>query len=171
MFEKLKEFDWERIGDIEEGRKKLGSSMPVALYRLMQYTINDVLVSRYGAKECADMMREAGYLAGHAFAKNILNLRAEFDAFASELQEVLKKFLIGILRIEKINPSYSDITLTISEDLDCSGLPVTDETTCIYDEGFITGIFKAYTGNFYVVREIDCWSSGDRVCRFSIKLK
>jgi hypothetical protein len=57
----------------------------------------------------------------------------------------------------------------VSEDLDCSGLPVTDETVCDYDEGFLMGILKEYSGKDYSVKEIDCWSSGDRVCRFEIK--
>ena len=46
-------------------------------------------------------------------------------------------------------------------------LPVTNETVCNYDEGFIAGILEAYTGKKYDVREVDCWASGDRVCRFS----
>jgi predicted hydrocarbon binding protein len=52
------------------------------------------------------------------------------------------------------------------EDLDCSGLPITNETICNYDEGFIAGILNAYTGKTYEVRELDCWANGDRVCRF-----
>jgi predicted hydrocarbon binding protein len=57
--------------------------------------------------------------------------------------------------------------LTVGQDLDCSGLPVTNETVCNYDEGFIAGILEAYTGKKYEVREVDCWANGDRVCRFN----
>jgi predicted hydrocarbon binding protein len=56
--------------------------------------------------------------------------------------------------------------LTVGQDLDCSGLPMTNETVCFYDEGFIAGILETYTGKKYDVREIDCWANGDRVCRF-----
>jgi len=56
--------------------------------------------------------------------------------------------------------------MTVGEDLDCSGLPITGETICHYDEGFIAGILKAYTKQNYVVREVDCWSTGARICRF-----
>ena len=58
--------------------------------------------------------------------------------------------------------------VTVSEDLDCSGLPITGETVCDYDEGFIEGIFETYTGKKFQVKEIDCWSTGDRTCRFTI---
>ena len=54
----------------------------------------------------------------------------------------------------------------MGEDLDCSGIPVTNETVCIYDEGFFSGILGAYTGKQYDVREIDCWANGNRICRF-----
>ena len=54
----------------------------------------------------------------------------------------------------------------MSEDVDCSGLPVTGKAVCNYDEGFIAGILKVYTDKDYLVEEIDCWSTGARVCRF-----
>ncbi|MDR1184579.1 MAG: 4-vinyl reductase, partial [Coriobacteriales bacterium] len=59
-----------------------------------------------------------------------------------------------------------NLVLTVGQDLDCSGLPMTNETVCFYDEGFIAGILETYTGKKYDVREIDCWANGDRVCRF-----
>ncbi|MDR0671731.1 MAG: hypothetical protein LBF64_05400 [Oscillospiraceae bacterium] len=30
----------------------------------------------------------------------------------------------------------------------------------------MSGILEIYTGQKYDVREVDCWASGDRVCRF-----
>ena len=63
-----------------------------------------------------------------------------------------------------------EFTLTIAEDLDCSGLPVSSETVCNYDEGFIKGILEAYTKREFSVTEINCWANGDRVCRFKIDL-
>jgi len=90
----------------------------------------------------------------------------DFDSFISHLQEALKLLKIGILRMEHFNPENGEIILTVAEDLDCSGLPITNESVCVYDEGFITGILELYTGKKYVVRETDCWATGDRVCRF-----
>jgi predicted hydrocarbon binding protein len=78
----------------------------------------------------------------------------------------LRELKIGILRVESVNEKTGEIFLTVGEDLDCSGLPITGENVCTYDEGFITGILAVYTGKVYSVREIDCWASGDRVCRF-----
>jgi Predicted hydrocarbon binding protein (contains V4R domain) len=163
-------FKWENIGDIKTGRGDLGEEMPVLVYRLMQYTMLDVLTATYGADKANDFFRDAGHLAGTEFAKHTLNLNADFNIFISELQEKLKELKIGILRIEAFNADGS-LTLTVGEDLDCSGLPVTDETVCTYDEGFIAGILETYTAKKYDVKEIDCWASGDRVCRFTGKIK
>jgi len=165
------EFEWSRIGDIAEGRKNLGGALPVAVYRLMEFTLFDTLKARYGEETAQDIFRQAGYTAGIAFAKNNLHLKEGFDAFAAELQSTLKTLLIGVLRIEKANEEKTKLVLTVSEDLDCSGLPVVGETVCHYDEGFIAGILKAYTGGDYEVVEIDCWASGDRTCRFSADRK
>jgi len=57
-----------------------------------------------------------------------------------------------------------------SNDLDCSGLPPTDETVCDYDEGFIAGILNHYTKKKFEVKEIDCWASGKQTCRFRAKI-
>ena len=76
---------------------------------------------------------------------------------------------IGILRVEKSDLEKMTFTLTVAEDLDCSGLPVSDKTICAYDEGFFSGLLSAHTGGKFLVKEIDCWCSGDRVCRFDVK--
>lgn len=160
-------FSWETLGDIGEGRTNLGFEMPVIVYRLFQYSLKDILAREYGLQASEDLFKAAGHLAGIHFARNVLDLSGEFDYFVTNLQKQLADLKIGILRIEKADLANLSLTLTVSEDLDCSGLPVTDETVCDYDEGFISGILESYTGKKFDVREIDCWASGDRTCRFT----
>lgn len=164
-------FDWNRLGDIAAGRANLGDQMPVAVYRLLQYTMHDELTQRYGRDEADSIFRDAGFRAGTSFAHNMLDKGLAFGAFIAQLQQRLKEFQIGILRIEKSDLDNLSFTMTVSEDLDCSGLPVTDETVCVYDEGFIAGILEYYTGTPFDVREIDCWATGDRTCRFTAESK
>jgi len=159
-------FKWESLGDIKHGREALGEEMPVIVYRLMQFTLHDALSLELGMEKANDLFRVAGHMAGKEFAKNVLNLKLDFDGFISHLQEALKTLKIGILRMEFFNPEDGQMVLTVAEDLDCSGLPVTNESVCVYDEGFISGILEVYTGKKYEVRETDCWATGDRVCRF-----
>ena len=161
-----KMFNWSSLGDIKHGRGDLGEEMPVIVYRLMQFTLLDTISSEVGLDKANDFIRKAGHLAGTEFAKNVLTLDLDFDGFISHLQETLKSLKIGILRMESFNPEDGSIILTVAEDLDCSGLPVTNENVCVYDEGFIAGILEVYTGKAYTVWETDCWASGDRVCRF-----
>ena len=158
-------FSWDKIGDIKEGRGDLGEEVPVAVYRLLEYSINHILAEEYGTEQADVLFRKAGYLAGCEFAKNMLDLSLHLEAFVSQLQQMLKDLKIGILRIESIEDN-GQIILTIAQDLDCSGLPPTNEVVCSYDEGFLSGILETYTKKPYLVREIDCWASGDRVCRF-----
>jgi predicted hydrocarbon binding protein len=167
--ETVHEFNWENLGDIKEGRGDLGEEMPVIVYRLMQYTMLDILTKDFGPDKANDYFRKAGYLAGVEFAKNILDLHVGFDEFVANLQKALQDFKIGILRMEAFDAETGNLVLTVGQDLDCSGLPVTNETVCNYDEGFISGILESYTGTRYEVKEIDCWANGDRVCRFTGK--
>jgi len=163
---KHEHFEWALLGDIKDGRGDLGEDMPVLVYRLMQFTMLDVLSKAYGLDKANEHFRAAGFLAGAEFAKNTLDLKEDFSNFVASLQKALQDFKIGILRMESFDEATGNIVLTIAQDLDCSGLPITHENVCIYDEGFISGILESYTGKKYDVREIDCWASGDRVCRF-----
>lgn len=162
-------FNWTNLGDIELGRGNLGTDTTVLVYRLMQYSMKDILSREYGEESACELLRAAGYLAGGQFAENVLDLTGDFDFFVANLTNALKEYKIGILRIERSDLDNLKFTLTVSEDLDCSGLPVTDETVCDFDEGFISAIFEKYVGKPFDAKEVDCWASGDRTCRFNVK--
>ncbi len=162
-------FSWGSLGDIKMGRGDLGEEMPVLVYRLMQFTMLDIMSQDMGEAKANEYFRKAGHLAGMEFAKNTLDLKLDFDSFVPALQKALKDLKIGILRMEKFDAETGDIILTVGEDLDCSGLPITEEVVCVYDEGFIAGILEAYSGRAYLVHEVDCWANGARFCRFEGK--
>jgi predicted hydrocarbon binding protein len=129
------------------------------------------MITELGVNKANDIIIKAGKLAGRQFCENMLNRELDFNEFVSQLQKVLREQAIGILRIEKADLEQMSFTLTVAEDLDCSGLPPTDEVVCQYDEGFFAGIMEAYTGKSFRAKEIDCWASGDRLCRFDVRLQ
>jgi predicted hydrocarbon binding protein len=159
-------FTWDSLGDVKEGRGDLGEDMPVIVYRLMQYTMLSVLAKDMGDERANDYFRDAGRLAGQEFAKNVLDLEVPLNDFIAQLQQKLMEFKVCIFRLEDLDVSTGRITVTAAQDLDCSGIPVTNETVCCYDEGFISGILSTYMKRDYDVREVDCWANGDRICRF-----
>lgn len=159
-------FEWTRLGDIKKGRGELGEEMPVLIYRLMQYTMLDVLTKLHGEEKANEYFRQAGFLAGSEFAKNVLDQDADFGTWLADLQRKLRELRVGILRVERFDEATGEIVVTVGEDLDCSGLPATNEVVCTYDEGFLSGILEVYTGKHYHVREVDCWANGNRTCRF-----
>jgi len=172
MFKEEREdlmFEWSMLGDVATGRPNLGSGMDVNVYRLMQFTLRDVIIKRFDTETADRIFYEAGQHAGRMFCRELINKENNFNDFVAELQDRLKELGIGILRVEQADLDAMNFTLTVAEDLDCSGLPITDETICTYDEGFINGLLGEYTGKNFDVKEIDCWCSGDRVCRFDVK--
>ena len=164
-------FSWEQLGDVEEGRPSLGKQTSVAVYRLMQYTMRAVLEKEYGDGKTRQLLVEAGRLAGQEFCKNALDTSLPFNKFIAQLHDVLIELSVGILRMEQSDVENMKFMATVSEDLDCSGLPIKGVTVCDYDEGFIEGIFSVYTGKKFDVKEVDCWTTGERTCRFSINTK
>lgn len=147
-------------------RGNLGDELPVMVYRMLEYSLKDELKNRFGKEVQIEVFRSAGCKAGEYFAKNMLNLDVPLDQFVNELQKKMQELKIGVLRIEDVNEETGKIILTVAEDADCSGLPVLGETVCNYDEGFIAGILSLYSGKPYTAVEVDCWATGDRVCRF-----
>jgi len=162
------DFSWADLGDIALGRPNLGGDVPVLVYRLAQYTMREAIRLRFDEDMARTLLREAGWIAGQEFCRNVLDSSLDFAAFAANLQEALKDGKIGIMRIEKLDLEALTFVLTVSEDLDCSGLPVYGTTVCDYDEGFIAGILHAYTGKHFTAVEVDCWATGDRTCRFEV---
>ena len=138
-------------------RGNLGEELPVMVYRLLEYSLKEELIGQFGKEKQIEIFRNAGRKAGEYFAKKMLNLDQPLDQFVSELQSKMQE--------------SGKIILNVSEDADCSGLPILGETVCNYDEGFIGGILSMYSGKFYTAVEVDCWATGDRVCRFHANIE
>lgn len=166
MEERKYRFSWDLLGDLELGRPNLGKVTRVEVYRLMQFTLRDVIEATLGTEETDKIFFEAGKLAGKSFYEHFLKGVTDAGDFVRQLQAVMKELKIGILRIESMSQDASNLTLCVEEDLDCSGLPEMDYEICVYDEGFISGLLENFTGKPYNVKEVDCWCTGDRTCRF-----
>jgi uncharacterized protein len=161
------EFSWGLLGDITKGRPNLGPNMRLEVYRLMQFTFRDIMERELGAEKTDQIFYEAGKLAGVQLYKNILAQVKDFNAFVKGLQDTLREMGIGVLRVEEVDLEKGSLILTVSEDLDCSGLPELGYEICTYDEGFIAGLLESFTGKPFKVKEVDCWCTGDRTCRFT----
>ena len=152
-------------------RGNLGKDIPVTVYRLLEYSLREQLLRQFGKETQVQVFQDAGFRAGVYFAENMLNLKLPVNAFISDLQNKMEEFRIGVLRIEEMDPETGRLVLTVAEDADCSGMPLLGDTVCNYDEGFLAGVLTTYTGKKYTAKEIDCWATGDRLCRFRAEIK
>jgi predicted hydrocarbon binding protein len=166
MSDRKYRFSWDLLGDIELGRPNLGPTTRIEVYRLMQGTLRDVLEQNFGTEKTDEIFYESGKLAGQHFYKNVLGDISDYDQLIKSLQEALTSMGIGVLRVEHSDPEKGSFIFSIEEDLDCSGLPELNFEVCIYDEGFIAGLLENFTGKNFSVKEVDCWCTGDRTCRF-----
>jgi Predicted hydrocarbon binding protein (contains V4R domain) len=165
------EFNWDLMGtDLDSAREQLGTMMSMEAYRLFQFTMRDVLEQHYGTEAADDIFRESGVLAGRNFYHRYCSAAGDINELAKIVQDKFREMAMGIVRFEKVDLENLTFQLTVDEDLDCSGLPDTNDQICVYDEGFIKGLLDAFTGRDFQVREIDCWCSGERTCRFSAHL-
>ena len=155
---------------VQEILPKLGDLINLVPYRMLQYTVRDVAEQKIGTEACNQLYYDAGEIAGAFFFDSFMSefKDSPFNGFVGELQRVLKDLGVGVLRVEKADLDKGEFMLTVSEDLDCSGLPDLGIEVCNYDEGFIAGLFYKFTGVVFHAKEVDCWCSGDRTCRFTV---
>jgi uncharacterized protein len=109
-------------------------------------------------------------LFAREFAEHLLTPHEDLGDFVAELQSVLSEMGVGILRVEKADAEKGEFVVTVSEDLDCSGLPELGDSICVYDEGFIAALLESHARQPFVVKEVDCWCTGDRTCRFTAEM-
>jgi predicted hydrocarbon binding protein len=164
-------FSWdETVGaDMQVARPHLGSSTRIETYRLFQFSLRDILEQHYGTEMADTLFREAGVLAGESFYEKFLSGAVDVPSLANKIQKAFNDMGIGIFRVESADSDGGHFVFTIDEDLDCSGMPDTSDVICVYDEGFIRGILESFGGRGFDVREIDCWCTGSRTCRFEAK--
>lgn len=170
MADRKYKFSWDLLGDIKKGRPNLGPNTRLEVYRLMQYSFRDIIEQRMGTEQTDQLFYEAGKLAGVEFYKNYFSGIKDFNDFIKVLQATLRDMGIGILRVEEADMGKGTLVLTIAEDLDCSGLPELGYEICTYDEGFIAGLLESFTSIPFKVKEVDCWCTGDRTCRFAAEV-
>lgn len=162
----VSKLSWESLGDLELGRPNLGPTMRVEAYRLMQFSLRDVLDDQLGPERAKSVMFMAGHNAGRVFARKTGSSTGDLAANTDRLQAALLDMGIGVMRFEKTDMEAGRLELTVSEDLDCSGVPDCGETLCVFDEGFIAGTLEVFTGKRFDVTEVECWATGSRTCRF-----
>jgi len=160
-------FSWALIGNLDIGRPNLGPITRLEVYRLMQYAFRDVIERHCGTTKTDTIFYESGYLAGKEFYGKFFSDIKEFGAFISAVQTTFKDMGMGIVRVEKADMEKKSFVITVSEDLDCSGLPELETEVCVYDEGFLAALLDGFSGERFTVKEIDCWCTGDRTCRFT----
>ena len=165
-------FDWDSTvgANMKQARPSLGPSTRVEVYRLFQFTLRDILEEKYGTDMVDAIFREAGVMAGRAFFEKFLSGAQNTSDLAVKIQDSFNTFGIGIFRVEEAAGDNSHFIFTVEEDLDCSGLPDTADVVCVYDEGFIKGVLESFSGKGFNVREIDCWCTGARTCRFEANM-
>jgi predicted hydrocarbon binding protein len=170
MEDRKYKFSWDLLGDIVKGRPNLGPTTRLEVYRLMQFTFRDVMEKHLGAEKTDRIFYEAGKLAGVQFYTKFFGKINDFNEFIKSLQAKLRDMGIGILRVEEADVEKGSFVLTVSEDLDCSGLPELGYEICTYDEGFIAGLLESFAGCSFKVKEVDCWCTADRTCRFTAEV-
>lgn len=156
----------EIIGDLSAGRPTLGNMTSVSIYRLYSYSLRAVLEAKYRKEESDRIIYQAGKLAGSTIFNSLMSSVSDAEQMFVKMQEIFLKSKIGKVNIDNIDAKHEMYSLVISEDLDCSGLPVDGTTKCTFDEGLISGILSSFFKKEFITKEWRCWGTGEKYCLF-----
>jgi len=165
------ELTWENLGDIEEGRPSFGTECPVLIYRLLQFSLRNTIETELGEGKGGEYLYKAGQLAGRLIYEKFLADIKDLEELFNKLADLLYELKVCILRVEKSDLKKGEFVITAVEDLDCSGVPEIGWPICQFDEGFVSGILSYFTGKNVRCKEVDCWATGERICRIDVKVE
>ncbi|MBI9018612.1 MAG: 4-vinyl reductase [Phycisphaerae bacterium] len=162
-------FTWDLLGDIETGRPNLGMSCPVLVYRLFKQNMTAELIRQFGRDKAIKLIKNAGYHAGRECCNAVFDCDLPPQMFMISLQMMFKENNIAIINFEKADFDNWQLVIAVNEGLECSGIAPMGHPGCFYLEGFFGGILETYAGRKFIIKEIDCWAAGQRVCRFTVE--
>jgi len=162
---------WENLGNIEEGRPTFGTDCPVLIYRLLQFSLRNVIETELGEGKGGEFLYKAGQMAGKLIYDKFLADIKDLDKLLTKLADLLYELKVCTFRVEKSVPEKCEFVITAEEDLDCSGVPEIGWSICQFDEGFVSGILSVFTGKNVHCKEVDCWTTGERLCRIEAKVE
>ena len=171
-------FTWDVAGyySTDAPCPELGGKTTAESYRLLLFTLHEALEQRYGAEAADELFFEIGVRAGKAFFERYCKGANDLPSLAKIVQKRFRELDFGIVRFGVMDTAPMTFQHTLNESLDCSGLPNTADhicnfvqnilDICIYDEGFVKGVVDSFTGSDFAVREVECWASDVKKCRF-----
>jgi len=146
MTERAYEFNWDIIGNLQEGRPNLGDQVNFILYRVMQYTLHDVFVKQLGNEESNRLFYEAGSIAGRFFFEHFLKefKNLPLADFLAKFRSVLDENGIRFLRIDSVNIETGGCTVSVAAGVGETGFDNIKLDRCDYDTGVVEGILSKY---------------------------
>lgn len=160
------QFNFDLIHDTKD--TNLGKFVSLDTFRLAQYTLRTVLEEKFGLEVADDLFYKAGKLFGEKFYEQYIFPVENIEEFTNKAQYFLKEKGIGLLRMEETNLLEGKIVLTIGENSERSSLAYADDEPSVYEEGFLAALFSCFTQKKWQAKEIDCWCSDSKTCRFAI---
>jgi len=166
-------FTWDVVGGRDIAMPELGTKAATEAYRRLQFSLHDALGQRYGTEAADELFFEVGVFAGKSFFNRYCKKASDLHSLVKIVQEQLRE--LGIVRFGVTDAAMAS-QISQDEGLDCSGPADTADhicsfvqgilDICIYDEGFVKGILDSFMGRDFSVREVECWCSDARTCRY-----
>jgi predicted hydrocarbon binding protein len=159
------------VGDPVAGRQKLGTMVPIALFRLLR-----LVGVMEGMKEIAGRGANAIiYRGGKNLGKNVgekvlQTTGKNLDKYLQEVVNICKDLGIGLLSIPEMDLNRGFIKIRVDECVTCSGMPNVGQVVCHFEGGLIGAIIEKFTEKKVAVTEVECCGKGDTACVFEIVL-
>lgn len=136
-------FSWKGLGNIAEGRPRLGSTVPLGAFQMMDCALLETLHAQIGRTQTLYFYLEAGRLAGSEFAAQRLGLANDATAFFARFEAAWPELDMGALTVVHFSPPDGSACFSLALGRAHAYLTQLPTRRCFL-EGFFSGALAAW---------------------------
>ncbi|RUM61554.1 MAG: 4-vinyl reductase [Persephonella sp.] len=147
-------------------RKKLGSDIPIEIFRVFRHFSQIYAEDLLGKKATGILFINAGKELGKNVGKKLYD--KDLEKYIKNVKEFVEKEKIGILKV--VEASNKKLVFQLDECITCAGMDNIGKRICFFEVGFVAGVVEVFLGKKVIAEETKCNANGEGVCEVSVYL-
>lgn len=146
-------------------RPKLGSEVPIAVFRAFRLFTEFSLENIVGSKGTITLLQSAGKELGKEIAKTLE--RSSLEDFLESSAKYLYDEKIGILIPVELSENH--MVLRLDECITCAGMPNIGKRICHFEVGLAAGLAESFLSRRVKAYETRCNANGEGTCEVRVE--
>lgn len=154
-----------------QNRKVLGPMIPVRLFQAVRMIGLGVAMEEMVGPGAKALVYRSGQRLGEGLGGVVLDQTGEnLTDFVSGIQKVCADLRLGLVVVEKADPSTGLFTIRVDECVSCAGVQNIGVPICHFEAGLVGGILRSFVKAPVRAVETRCNAAGDSTCGIELEV-